>query len=43
MELDDVCLSCGHNRQDHNPGDDARCHSPHCPCLKFKSTKLENY
>ena len=35
------CLACGHERKDHNSGEQSRCHKSKCPCLKFKPTVLE--
>lgn len=41
MVLEDVCLTCGHTRSEHNPGKNMECLSPHCPCLNFKSNTLQ--
>ena len=38
MVLHDICLNCGHKRNDHD--NDSRCQNDMCPCLGFKSTTL---
>lgn len=40
MQVHDICLSCGHKKDDHNP-DGPRCNKPFCPCLGFKTTFLQ--
>lgn len=39
MALHDICLSCGHKRNDHV--NDSRCHNDMCPCSGYRSTTLE--
>jgi len=36
----EVCLNCGHKKQDHGPPPDTRCHKAYCPCHWFKTTFL---
>jgi len=33
MEIHDICLRCGHKRDDHDRGYDSRCQRAYCPCL----------
>ncbi len=40
MLLHDICLSCGHRKDEHS-SDGSRCHNDLCPCLRFKTTLLQ--
>ena len=40
MSLHDVCLNCGHGKQDHGPPPEPRCHKAYCSCNGFKTTLL---
>lgn len=40
MQLHNICLSCGHRKDEHDP-DGTRCHNDLCPCSRFKTTLLE--
>lgn len=40
MQLHDICLSCGHKKDEHG-SDGAQCHNGFCPCLRFKTTLLQ--
>ena len=43
MEINNICLRCGHKREEHNRGNDSRCQKVYCPCLKFRLSTLEEY
>jgi len=40
MQVHDICLSCGHRKDEHSP-DGSRCNKPFCSCLGFKTTFLQ--
>jgi len=40
MQLHDICLNCGHRKDEHTP-DGSRCQNDYCPCLRFRTTLLQ--
>ena len=39
MALHDICLSCGHKKEEHS-SDGSRCHNDYCTCPGFRTTFL---
>jgi len=40
MQLHNICLSCGHRKDEHSP-DGTRCFNDLCPCSRFRTTLLQ--